>query len=86
MLGFIDFMSRYYNSLSFFWSILLILVVVLTLYTLKRKCMSPRKALARDYAVSEVKPTGSKYDTLQEAGRVGTDTAAEYIEITVITG
>lgn len=48
--------------------------------------MSSRKALARDYAVSEVKPTGSKYDTLQEAGRVGIDTAAEYIEITVITG
>ncbi|XP_052696254.1 multiple epidermal growth factor-like domains protein 6 [Crassostrea angulata] len=67
-------------------TVLLILVVVFTLYTLKRKCMSSRQALARDYDASEVKPTDSKYDTLQEADRVGTDTAAEYMEITVITG
>lgn len=38
--------------------------------------MASRQALARDYDVSEVKPTDSKYDTLQEADRVGTDTAA----------
>lgn len=61
-------------------------MVIFTLYTLKRKCISSRQALARDYDVSEVKPTDSKYDTLQEADRVGTDTAAEYMEITVITG
>lgn len=48
--------------------------------------MSSRKALARNYDVSGVKPTECKYDTLQETGRVGTDTAAEYVEITVITG
>lgn len=48
--------------------------------------MSSRQALGRNYDVSEVKPTESKYDTLQRKKEVGTDTAAEYMEISVITG
>lgn len=81
--------SATFDTVSLFiaaTTVLLILVVVFTLNTLKRKCMYSRQTLARDYDVSEVKPTESKYDTLQRKKEIGTDTAAEYMEIAVITG
>lgn len=81
--------SATFDTVSLFitaTTVLLILVVVFTLYSLKRKFMSSRQTLARDYDVLKVKPTESKYDTLQRKKEVGTDTAAEYMEIAVITG
>ncbi|XP_052696249.1 uncharacterized protein LOC128174859 [Crassostrea angulata] len=69
-------------------SILFVLVVVLTFFTLKRKCMSLRKTSKLDYDVSDVKTIDRKYETLQRktvAENAGTDTTAEYMEISAIT-
>lgn len=67
-------------------SILSVLVVVFTLLTLKRKCVSSRKTSTLDYDVPDV--NDRKYETLQRktvADDAGTDTPAEYMEITAIT-
>eukprot|EP00105_Crassostrea_gigas_P039452 XP_019923600.1 PREDICTED: multiple epidermal growth factor-like domains protein 11 [Crassostrea gigas] len=71
-------------------SILFVLVVVFTFFTLKRKCMSSRKSSTLDYDVSDVKTIDRKYETLQRktktvADKAGTDTTAEYMEISAIT-
>uniref|UniRef100_A0A8W8P4D4 SRCR domain-containing protein n=1 Tax=Magallana gigas TaxID=29159 RepID=A0A8W8P4D4_MAGGI len=63
-------------------------VVVLTLFTLKRRCLSSRKATTLDYDVSDVKTIDRKYETLQRktvADKAGIDTTAEYMEISAIT-
>lgn len=67
-------------------SILLVLVLVFTFFTLKRKCMSSRKTSTLDYDVPDV--NDRKYETLQIKTVVddaGTDTPVEYMEISAIT-
>lgn len=67
-------------------SILLVLVLVFTFFTLKRKCMSSRKTSTLDYDVPDV--NDRKYETLQIKTVVddtGTYTPVEYMEISAIT-
>lgn len=67
-------------------SVLLVLVLVFTFFTLKRKCMSSRKTSTLDYDVPDV--NDRRYETLQIKTLVddaGTDTPAEYMEISAIT-
>lgn len=67
-------------------SVLLVLVLVFTFFTLKRKCMSSRKTSTLDYDVPDV--NDRRYETLQIKTVVddaGTDTPAEYMEILAIT-
>lgn len=67
-------------------SVLLVLVLVFTFFTLKRKCMSSRKTSTLDYDVPDV--NDRRYETLQIKTVVddaGTDTPAEYMEISAIT-
>lgn len=67
-------------------SVLLVLVLVFTFFTLKRKCMSSRKTSTLDYDVPDV--NDRKYETLQIKTVVddaGTDTPVEYMEISAIT-
>lgn len=67
-------------------SILLVLVLVFTFFTLKRKCMSSRKTSTLDYDVPDV--NDRKYETLQIKTVVddtGTYTPEEYMEISAIT-
>lgn len=50
--------------------------------------MSSRKTSKLDYDVSDVKTIDRKYETLQRktvADNAGTDTTAEYMEISAIT-
>lgn len=52
--------------------------------------MSSRKSTTLDYDVSDVKTIDRKYETLQRktktvADKAGTDTTAEYMEISAIT-
>lgn len=67
-------------------SVLLVLVLVFTFFTLKRKCMSSRKTSTLDYDVPDV--NDRRYETLQIKTVVddaGTDTPVEYMEISAIT-
>lgn len=67
-------------------SVLLVLVLVFTFFTLKLKCMSSRKTSTLDYDVPVV--NDRRYETLQIKTVVddaGTDTPAEYMEISAIT-
>lgn len=67
-------------------SVLLVLVLVFTFFTLKRKCMSSRKTSTLDYDVPDV--NDRIYETLQIKTVVddaGTDTPVEYMEISAIT-
>lgn len=67
-------------------SVLLVLVLVFTFFTLKRKCMSSRKTSTLDYDVPDV--NDRKYETLQIKTVVddtGTYTPVEYMEISAIT-
>lgn len=66
--------------------ILSVLVVVLTLYIVKKKCLPYRQTPTRHDSLSEVKQ--SKYEVLQQrkAGDgVDRNTAAEYMEISAIS-
>lgn len=67
-------------------SVLLVLVLVFTFFTFKRKCMSSRKTSTLDYDVPDV--NDRRYETLQIKTVVddaGTDTPVEYMEISAIT-
>lgn len=67
-------------------SVLLVLVLVFTFFTLKRKCMSSRKTSTLDYDVPDV--NDRRYETLQIKTVVddaGADTPVEYMEISAIT-
>lgn len=68
-------------------TILLFIVVVFTIFTLKRKWLSSRKTSNPNYDVFNSDSIDRKYETLQRntADTVGIDTTAEYIEIPAIT-
>lgn len=64
-----------------------VLVVVLTLYIVKKKCLSLRQTTKQNENVSEVKPVESKYEALQQrkaADGLGKNTTAEHTEIAAV--